>query len=340
MPITIKDIAKITGVSHATVSRALHGSSLISLETRDRIRQVALDLDYKPSAAARSLKTNRTKVLGVIVNTLADPFFSEILYGIEDTAQDGGYSLFIAASQHDPNRERKIVQAMMEQRTDGVIICSSSFGAEQGSQLLSYGFPIVVVNHQAAGSFHYSIYHDDIDGSRQITRHLIQMGHRRIAYLGNSSSGRTTLDRLAGFRTEMELAGIPIQEDYLVQVPGGEPQMGFDSVKSFLRLQVPPTAVVCFNDMLAIGVLKGCSTAGIKVPEEMSVTGFDNITYSAFTCPSLTTFDQPKRSIGREAAQLLLDLLKEDGSHPPETPRIKVLKGVLLVRDSTSPPKG
>jgi len=338
MPITIKDIAKKAGVSHATVSRALRNSSLISVATTDRIRQIAVDVGYQPSAAARSLKTNRSQVLGVIVSSIADPFFSEILYGIEDCAQGGGYSLFIAASQNDPNRERKIVQTMMEQRTDGVIICSSSFSSEQGRQLLAYGFPIVVVNHQGAENFHFSIYHDDIDGSRQITRHLIDLGHKRIAYLGNSLSGRTTQDRLTGFQTEMESAGLPVPEEYIHHVNGGEPRFGLDGLEYFLQLEHRPTAIVCFNDMLAIGVLKGCSQKSIKVPEELSVTGFDNITYSAFTTPALTTLDQPKRSIGVEAAQLLLDLLNANNGKSPETAKIKVLKGKLLVRNSTAVP--
>jgi DNA-binding LacI/PurR family transcriptional regulator len=338
MATTIKDIAKRTGVSHSTVSRALRGNSLISAETTERIRLVAQEMAYQPSAAARSLKTNRTQVLGVIVNSIADPFFSEILFGIEECAQEGGYSLFIAASQHDPNRERSIVQTMMEQRTDGVIICSSSFSSEQGRQLLAYGFPIVVVNHQAAENFHFSIYHDDIDGSRQITRHLIQLGHERIAYLGNSLSGRTTLDRLSGFQTEMENANLPVPNKYIYHVAGGEPDLGIEGLNHFLQLKTRPTAIVCFNDMLAIGVLKGCSQARLRVPEDISVTGFDNITYSNYTNPSLTTFDQPKRSIGIEAAQLLLDLLNSENQKVPETPKIKILKGNLLVRNSTSSP--
>jgi DNA-binding LacI/PurR family transcriptional regulator len=336
MATTIKDIAKRTGVSHPTVSRALRGNSLVSAETAERIRRVAQEMGYQPSAAARSLKTNRSGVLGVIVNSIADPFFSEILYGIEERAQEGGYSLFIAASQHDPNRERKIVQTMMEQRTDGVIICSSSFSSEQGRQLLAYGFPVVVVNHQAAEGFHYSIYHDDMDGSQQIAHHLIALGHKKIAYLGNSLSGRTTLDRLSGFQNEMKKANLPVPDQFIYHVTGGEPQLGLDSLGYFLQLKNPPTAIMCFNDMLAIGVLKGCEQAGLKVPEDMSITGFDNITYSAFTHPSLTTFDQPKRSIGMEAAQLLLDLLNSENIKSPLTPKVKILKGNLLVRDSTS----
>lgn len=338
MPTTIKDIAKKTGVSHSTVSRALSGNSLISAETAEKIRNAAREMGYQPSAAARSLKTRHSQVLGVIVSSIDDPFFSEILFGIEETAQENGFSLFIAASQHDPNRERKIVQTMLEQRTDGVIICSSSFSAEQGRQLLSNGFPVVMVNHQSAENYHYSIYHDDVDGSRQVTSHLLGLGHRRIAYLGNSQSGRTTLERQEGFQMEMAAAGLPIPGEYIYNVPGSDPRFGLDSVNYFLGLPNRPTAVVCFNDTLAIGMLKGCSQAGIRVPDQLSVTGFDNITYSAFTQPSLTTFDQPKRSIGAKAADLFLDLMRQKKDGYFGTPRVEKLQGKLLVRDSTARP--
>jgi len=331
--ITIKDVARRVGVSHTTVSRALRGNSLISDETSQRIRQAAAELGYRPSAAARSLKTNRSQVLGVIVSSLDDPFFSEILQGIEDCAQEGGYSLFIATSQRDPLREQKIVQTMMEHRADGLIICSTSFSAAQGRQLLDYGFPIVVVNNQSLEGFRYSIYHDDVDGSRQMTRHLIELGHRRIAYLGNALSGRTTLDRLSGFSQEMESAGLPVPQDYVLQVAGGNPEDGLSGAEYFLHLPVRPSAIVCYNDQLATGVLKGLQSAGLDVPADMSVTGFDNITMSAYTRPPLTTFDQPKRFIGMEAARLLLGLLKHELD---EGEKVKILKGKLLVRASTA----
>ena len=338
MAITIKDIAKRAGVSHSTVSRALRVNHLVSSETSKRIREIAQEMGYRPSAVARSLKTNRTQVLGVIVSNISDPFFSEILNGIEASAQAGGYSLFIAASQHDPIKERQIVQTMMEQRTDGVIICSSSFSPEHGRQLLSYGFPVVVVNHQGSESFNYSIYHDDVDGSSQITRHLISLGHKRIAYLGNSQSGRTTQDRLHGFLDVMSEADLEVPDSFIHHVEGGDPILGQKSVEYFMRLTPKPTAIVCFNDMLAIGVLKGCEVAGFRVPEDLSVTGFDNITYSAFTTPCLTTFDQPKFSIGQEAAQLLLDLLRAEDGIIKDTPNVKILKGKLLIRGTTSTP--
>src|SRR5512135_1252454 len=157
MAVTIKDIARQAGVSHSTVSRALLGNPLISPPTTDRIRRIAHELGYHPSAAARSLKTNRSQALGVIVSNIDDPYFSEVLQGIETIAQESGYSLFIAASQRDPEREHLIVQAMVEHRVEGVIICSSSFSTTQGRNFAEYGVPLVVVNNQGAEVYRYSI---------------------------------------------------------------------------------------------------------------------------------------------------------------------------------------
>ena len=146
----------------------------------------------------------------MIVSSINDPYFSEILQGIEEVAQNSDYSLFMAASQQDRGREYDIIQSMRQHRVDGVIICSTTFSDEHSQHFSTYGIPIVVVNNQAAEDYRYSIYHDDIDGSRQITRHLIELGHLRIAYLGNSSSWRTTHDRETGFRQEMDAAGLNV----------------------------------------------------------------------------------------------------------------------------------
>jgi DNA-binding LacI/PurR family transcriptional regulator len=339
MPTTIKDIAERAGVSHSTVSRALRNSPLISEETTERIHRAALEMGYLPSAAARSLKTHRTHALGVVLSSIDDPFFSEILRGIEDVAQANEYSLFIAASQRNLLREQTIVKAMREHSVDGLIICSTSFSASQGHSLIEFGIPIVVVNNEAAEDYRYSIYHDDVDGTRQITRHLIELGHRKIAYLGNSLSGRTTFDRLTGFQQEMDAAGLPIPPEYFLQVPGGGPDQGLAGLDLMLDLPDRPTALICFNDMMAIGVLKGLQQLGIQVPAEFSVTGFDNIIFSAYTNPPLTTFDQPKRSIGTRAAEQLLALLHASSDdEDPNQPKIQMLQGRLLVRKSTASP--
>ena len=337
MPVTIKDIAREAEVSHSTVSRALNSSPLISIETTSRVQQIATDLGYLPSAAARTLKTNRSRVLGVIIRNVDDPFFSEILQGIEEVAQGHGYSLFMASSRHDHIMEKSIVQAMVERRVDGVIICSTPVSTGQSRQLTSFGVPIVVVNNQSAEEYRYSIYHDDRDGSRHVTRHLLDLGHRDIAYLGNAAAGRSTQDRLNGYQHELRAAGIEVAPGFIHEAPGGKPEHGLASVDHFLALSHRPTALVCYNDMLAMGVLQGLRTNRIRVPEDMSVTGFDNIFFSAFTDPPLTTFDQPKQFIGAEAARLVLGLL-DTGDLDGTPSEIRMLKGRLLVRASTAAP--
>jgi DNA-binding LacI/PurR family transcriptional regulator len=338
MPVTIKDIAKELNVSHSTVSRALNDSPLISQPMVDKIHRTAEEMGYSHSAAARSLKTNRSQAVGVIVSNIDDPFFGEILQGIEEVAQKNGYSLFMAASQYDIEKERHIVQVMRERRVDGVIICSALFSTEQSSQFAKYGVPIVVVNNQSAETYRYSIYHDDVDGARQVARHLIELGHTRIAFLGNATAGRTNIDRYNGFAQEMKAHGLKVIPEYRHDVNGNRPEYGLAGVDFLLTLPERPSAIMCYNDMIATGVLQGLKNANLRVPEDISVTGFDNIIFSAFTQPALTTLDQPKRFIGAEAAHLLFKLLdstNDDEVHSEQI--VQTLQGKLLVRQSTAP---
>lgn len=339
MAVTIKDIAKRAGVSHTTVSRALLGSDLISSQTTERIQRIASDMGYRPSAAARSLKTNRSEVLGVIVSNIDDPYFSEVLQGVETTAQESGYSLFIAASQRNPERERAIVEAMVEHRVEGVIICSSSFSGQQARDFAAYGVPIVAVNNQSSEDYRYSIYHDDVAGSRQVTAHLLQLGHRAVAYLGNAESGRTNHDRLLGFQEAMKASGLGPSAS---QVEIGEYGMAGAierALQGCLEREPRPTALVCYNDMMAIEAMNIVHRLGLAVPGDISITGFDNIVFSAYTQPALTTFDQPKRFIGEEAGRLLLSLVGDgEGQQSPAESNVRILRGKLLVRESTSPP--
>ncbi len=336
MPTSIKDIARIAGVSHTTVSRALHDSPVISAETKARIRSIANQTGYNPSVAARSLKTNRSLALGVIVSHIADPFFSEILQGIDEVAQDHGYSLFIAAAQQNPQREQAIIRSMREHRVDGVILCSPQLTTEQNSQLRSYAIPIVAINNQGPGEYQYSIQHDDVDGCRQACEYLVSLGHVRIAYLGDASSGRTSRDRLSGYLQVMKEHNYPILDGYLHDVMGNSAPQGLEAVDHFISLYRQPTAIICYNDMVAVGILKGLQQAGLDVPGAISLTGFDNIMYSDYTRPPLTTIDQPKRFLGAEAARLMLEQLSK-GSNGGEKV-VKKLKGMLLIRQSTSSP--
>lgn len=335
MSVTIKDIAKIAGVSHTTVSRALHDNPALATATVERIKTLANDLGYIPSAAARGLKTNRSRVLGVIVRRIVDPFFAEVLHGIEDVLHAAGYSLFLAASHRDPEREKQVMQAMGERRVDGVIISSAQISPEQLRRLSSFNVPFVLINNQALDEPDvYSVYHNDAYGSSQILRHLLELGHRRIAYLGNERGGRTNAKRREGYENAMQRAGLALDPRYLVLGTTGMPEGGALAMKRILALGDLPTAVVCYNDMMAIGAIQAIQQAGLRVPDDISITGFDNVELAAYVTPPLTTFHQPRYELGHEAATMMLRVLNNDVDS--KRPEMVTLHGELVVRQSTA----
>ncbi len=337
MSVTIKDIAKKAGVSHTTVSRALNGNPAIPEKTTAMIRGIAGELGYLPSAAARGLKTRHSGVLGVLVSRIDNPYFGEIIQGIEDAIRDCGYSTFIASSYLDPLHEKNIIQAFSEHRVDGVIIGSVPVERSNISLLNKYGIPAVVINNQCAWNQKYAIAHDDENGARQVTRHLLDLGHRRIAYMGNTRAPRINENRLRGFQEEVRAAGLGIENQPVLTQEGGEIENGVAGMTALLNSGKDFTALFCFNDLMAIGALSVLQQNKLCVPADVSVAGFDNIPYSAYTNPALTTFDQPKRSIGAEAASMLLELIKSSsatGNH--RKPIAKLMRGELLIRKSTA----
>src|SRR5512138_3737252 len=227
MSVTIKDIARIAGVSHTTVSRALRNHPAIAPDTVERIRSIAKEKGYLVSAAARSLKTSRSQTIGIILSYLDDPYFSRVLEGIEDTVQPRGYSLFVAASHHNVEREQAVVQAMMEHRADGVILCAPPSRAEHSRKMEGSGLPLVVVNNQGADEYRFAVEHDDARGARQVARYLLELGHRRIAYLGNAEGGRTNFNREAGVLAELAEAGLPLADAQKFCGPNGRPEGGY-----------------------------------------------------------------------------------------------------------------
>ena len=336
MLVTIKDIARQAGVAHSTVSRALRDDVTIPPRTALRIKRLAAQMGYVPSAIARSLKMSRSRALGVVVTDIADPFHSEVVHRIEEVVLEAGYSLFLAASNRDTEREKAVLHALAERRVEGVIICSSRISETQLRELETFSVPIVLVNNQIAGDFAHSIYHDDEWGGRAVTRHLLELGHRRIAFLGNQEGGRASTDRQTGYEAEMRLAGLPVKPEWIIGAPNGRPPGGLAGAQQMLKLHPRPTALFCYNDMMALGALKGLKQAGVRVPEDCSLAGFDDVFVAEYTDPPLTTVAQPKRQLGRDAAELMFDLLK---SGLTEWPRVKSIRGRLLVRASTTPPQ-
>lgn len=331
--VTIKDIARRARVSHSTVSRALRDDASIPSRTAGRIKRLASQMGYVPSAAARSLKTSHSRALGVVVTNIADPFLGEVVRGLEDSIREGGYSLFLASSYHDRDREQAVLRALAEHRVEGVIICSSQVSQPHLRQLELSGVPIVLVNNQVPGDFAHRITHDDIAGGFAVTRHLIELGHRHIAYLGNSGGGQASEDRQQGYRAALAEAGLKAPPAWQLAGKAGRPVDGAAGAEAFLRLDPRPTALVCFNDMMALGALQQLKAAGLRLPQQVSVTGFDDVFVAQYADPPLTTFSQPKYQLGHDAAAMLVELLR---GTVPDRPHARIIRGELTVRASTA----
>jgi DNA-binding LacI/PurR family transcriptional regulator len=331
-PTSIKDIARLANVSSSTVSRALQSSPLISRRTAERIQRIARESGYRVSAIARGLVTQKTKTIGVVVTTIADPFVSEVVNGIEECGNDHGYSVFLANSNADPERETKVVHSFSERRVEGVVVTSSRVGARYLPLLSEMRIPIVLVNNQHPGEFVNSVLIENVKASAEVTNHLIQLGHKRIAYLGDRFGYQSDTERFAGYREALGRAELPFLPELIVH-GDGKCEGGMTGVEALLNLPKPPTAIFCYNDMTALGALRQLHLRKMRVPEDISVVGFDDLFIASYTQPPLTTVRQPRRLMGRLAMESLLKLISgEDSSSAINVP------AELIVRESTAPP--
>lgn len=327
--VSIKDIARIARVSHPTVSRALQNSPLVNRATAAKIRKIAEAAGYRPSAVARGLVTRRTKTVGLVVTTVADPFAGEVACGIERKANDHGYAVFLANSNADAESERKMVQAMAERRVDGIIVTSSRVGSDYLPMLAQLNVPMVLVNDQYPGEFVHSVMIANEEGSCAATQHLIELGHRRIAYVGDRSGYQTETERLEGYKKALSEGGIEFDSGLAVH-GDGRPAGAADAMEALLELAEPPTAVCCYNDMTALGAMRAIRERGLRVPEDVSVTGFDDLFFAEYLEPALTTVRQPMRRMGEMAMENLMKLM----SGKDAVAQVKV-GAELVVRKST-----
>lgn len=308
MPVTIKDVARAAGVSHSTVSRALADSPLISGETKERIRRLADEMGYTPSAIGRGLVTRRTGTIGLVVTTIADPFIAEIVQGIEDTALGCQYNTILCNSNAEPERELKTVRALREKRVDAIIVTSSRLGSLYMAHLREVGVPIVLINNQRGGNYTHSVLIDDRCGGELAGKHLLSLGHERIAYIAGPLWARASGVRLEGLRQALRARGLDVPAD-LVLEGNGRPEGGMEAASTLLQRGLPATAVFCYNDMTAVGVLAAMHKAGRRVPEDLSVIGYDDVAIVAHLQPPLTTIGQPKYALGRRAMEMALALI-------------------------------
>jgi LacI family transcriptional regulator, repressor for deo operon, udp, cdd, tsx, nupC, and nupG len=328
-PLSIKDIARAANVSHSTVSRALRGSPLVNAATADRIRRIASAANFRVSSVGRSLATGRTFAIGVLVANVADPFSAEVVSSIEEVANEKGYSLILASSKFDPTREIKELQAFEEHRVDGILVVASCLGKSNQKLFRNPQMPMVLLNNQFAGEAGYSVNIDNIEASQIAVGFLIQLGHRRIGYIAHRYRFQVDAARHLGYRQALEAFGLPYDPELVAQ-GDSEPEHGMNAMDQLLSLQDRPTAVFCYNDLTAFGAMKAVQARGLRIPEDFSVVGFDDLVFASYTTPALTTVRQPKHQMGRVATEMLLRLI--DGS---KFEARRSLHSELVVRGST-----
>lgn len=332
-PASIKDVARLAGVSHSTVSRALRNSGRVNTETIRKIRRIAEESGYRTSAVGRSLATRHTNTIGVVVTTITDAFAAEVVSGIEEAAAERGYSIFLANSGADPDREIRVVHTLEERRVDGIVVTASRVGALYVPMLSKMRVPIVLLNNQHPSEFAHSVMIANTEASVTATKHLIDLGHRRIAYLGDRNGRQSDTERFAGYRHSLDAADLPFEPE-LIFHGDGNPEGGMAGIERFMTLPHPPTAVFCYDDMTAIGALRQMRISGLRVPDDISLVGFDDLPVVRYMDPPLTTIRQPMPQMGRLAMETLLDILAGSrSSHNVKVP------AELIVRESTLPPK-
>jgi len=331
--VTIKDVARRAGVSVATVSRVLNKSGPVSPEASVRIHEAAAALDYVPHGGARSLITSKTSTIGVLLPDLYGGFFSEMIRGIDQTAQQHGYHLLLSGS-HNRRTEMEAAMRAMRGRTDGLIAMSPHFDAATLVENLPPSLPVILLSCEGKDDEYQVIAIDNVGGAEAMTRHLLQLGHRRIAMVMGEKGHFDTGERLLGFRRALEGAGIVPRPEYEAQGDFSEAS-GHRAVQELLALPERPTAIFCANDSMAIGGLCAVHDAGLRVPEDVTVVGFDDIPLAHYMSPPLSSVHVPVFEMGERAVTRLIAALKGE---PISERRDVRLPTRLVVRSSCAPP--
>ena len=328
----IKDVALHAGVSVTTVSHVVNGTRFVSETARQRVEEAVRELGYVPSAVARSLKHNTTRTFGMVIPNNSNPYFAEIIRGVEDRCFAAGYNVILCNSNDDPERQASYLRVLAEKRIDGLVLVVTGSDAVARATLGGIAMPLVLLDREVSGVSGDLVEVNHVLGSQMATRHLLELGHPRVACISGPPGLSPSSQRRAGWKDALEKAGVERKESDLAR---GDftARGGYLAMQALLKRRPRPTAVFACNDLMAFGALTAAREAGIAVPQQLSIVGFDDIDLAAFSAPPLTTVAQPKKQIGTVAADLLLERV---GNARTDN-RQMILDPELRIRASTAP---
>jgi LacI family transcriptional regulator len=332
MAATVRDVARRAGVSAMTVSRVVNRQAGVSAETRARIEAAIAELNYAPNKVASGLTSARTELIGMIVPDVSNPFFGPVVRGAEMVARGAGYRLLLCNSESDLELERRYVEDLVGHRVEGLLIAPvGDRSALHLSGLVGRGFPVVLIDRQVAGLDCDRVGLDNVAAARQMTAHLIEAGHRRIAFVADSDSVSTGRERLAGVRQAMAAAALPFGDEQIFRT-STDRAGGHNSGLAMLGMAEPPTAIFAVNNMTAVGVMQALRERGLQVPRDMALCCFDDVEHLAILAPVLTVIDQPAEGMARAAMEMLLKRM--EGKAGPQSVAV-TFPGRLIVRESS-----
>lgn len=343
--ITIREVAKLAGVSLATVSRVMNDSTYpVSADLKKRVKDAAEQLQYVPNTMARSLRGDIRQDIGLVIPNITNPFYLQTIMGISNVLNQNGYSIILCNTMRSPEQERECLRQLYERQVKGVILSSANENADLVNEYAKKGMKFVLLDQKLTGLESAGINFDNRTGAQMATEYLIRLGHKKVAFGTLPMTRRTRIETYQGYRDAMAAAGLSCDDNLFYERKSDKPnsyndlelEIGQYIAEDFLKAGCPATAIICVNDMLAIGVIKTLLQNGVKVPEDVSVFGFDDIPFAAAFIPPLTTVHYPAAESGRLAALMMLDALRNE---QPEMAVSMQMTPSLVIRDTVAPPR-
>ncbi|MEW5785751.1 MAG: LacI family DNA-binding transcriptional regulator [Bacillota bacterium] len=313
MSVTIKDVAKIAGVSYATVSRALNGHPEINANTKQRIVQIAKEMGYSPNAIARGLVKKNTNMIGLLVPDIRNPYFPEVARGVEDFANSEGINVFLCNTNWEEKKEIIYIKALREKRVEGLIIAPVTAVSHQRIKEENLKIPVVYIGSKSEDDNENFVILDNFKAAFTATEYLIGLGHDNIAFVGGFESSISNTDRVRGYREALKKHNLE-KEINLVKSSSFKRESGYAIALEFINEGRVPSGILAANDIIALGVIEAFENNGYTVPEDISVIGFDDISFASLPKINLTTIAQPKYQMGAAAAQMLVQMIGSSGN--------------------------